>query len=137
MVFNSLQFLVFFMVVTILFYRIKNQRGRIWLLLLSSCYFYMTFVPIYILILGFTIIIDYIAGILIASSDTQRKRKAWLTLSIISNVGILGFYKYFNSYFYGFGVQWKFNTVFSYHKQNIWYTILTWALFNELVINCY
>ncbi len=96
MVFNSLQFLVFFMVVTILFYRIKNQRGRIWLLLLSSCYFYMTFVPIYILILGFTIVIDYIAGILIASSDTQRKRKAWLWLSVISNVGILGFYKYFN-----------------------------------------
>ena len=68
MVFNSLQFLVFFMVVSILYYQIKNQKGRIWLLLLSSCYFYMTFVPLYILILGFTIVIDYIAGILIASS---------------------------------------------------------------------
>ena len=96
MVFNSLQFLVFFMVVSILFYQIKNQKGRIWLLLLSSCYFYMTFVPIYILILGVTIVIDYIAGILIASSDTQKKRKAWLTLSVITNVGILAFYKYFN-----------------------------------------
>src|SRR5580700_3375368 len=96
MVFNSLQFLVFFMVVSILFHQIKNQKGRIWLLLLSSCYFYMTFVPIYILILGFTIVIDYIAGILIASSDTRRKKKAWLVVSIVTNVGILAFYKYFN-----------------------------------------
>ncbi len=94
MVFNSLQFLVFFMVVSILYYQIKNQTGRIWLLLLSSCYFYMTFVPVYILILGFTIVIDYIAGILIASS--VKRKRAWLTLSIIVNVGILVFYKYFN-----------------------------------------
>ena len=94
MVFNSLQFLVFFMVVSILYYQIKNQKGRVWLLLLSSCYFYMTFVPVYILILGFTIVIDYFAGILIASSPTRKK--AWLTASIIANVGILVFYKYFN-----------------------------------------
>ena len=96
MVFNSLQFLVFFMVVTILFYQMKNQKARIWLLLLSSCYFYMTFVPIYILILGATIVIDYIAGILIASSSTSGRKRAWLTLSVITNVGILAFYKYFN-----------------------------------------
>ncbi len=95
MVFNSLQFLVFFMVVSILYYQIKNQKGRVWLLLLSSCYFYMTFVPLYILILGFTIVIDYCAGLVISQSE-GRKRKAWLTLSIIANVGILVFYKYFN-----------------------------------------
>ncbi len=94
MVFNSLQFLVFFMVVSILYYQIKNQKGRIWLLLISSCYFYMTFIPVYILILGATIVIDYFAGILIAASS--RRKKAWLTLSIIANVGILVFYKYFN-----------------------------------------
>ena len=94
MVFNSLQFLVFFMVVSILYYQIQNQRGRTWLLLLSSCYFYMTFVPVYILILGFTIVIDYFAGLLIASAS--KYKKAWLTASIIANVGILVFYKYFN-----------------------------------------
>lgn len=95
MVFNSLQFLVFFMVVSILYYQLKTQRSRIWLLLLSSCYFYMSFVPVYILILGATIVIDYFAGILISGS-TGKSRKLWLTTSLLANVGILVFYKYFN-----------------------------------------
>jgi alginate O-acetyltransferase complex protein AlgI len=94
MVFNSLQFLVFFMVVTISYFQLKNQKARIWLLLLASCYFYMTFIPLYILILAFTIIIDYFAGILI--SRATGTKKLWLTISIIANVGILVFYKYFN-----------------------------------------
>lgn len=95
MLFNSLQFLVFFLVITLLFFRLKNQKARIWLLLLGSCYFYMSFVYQYILILGFTIIIDYIAGLLIARS-MGATRKAWLVVSILANVGILAYYKYFN-----------------------------------------
>ncbi|MCB0700041.1 MAG: MBOAT family protein [Chitinophagaceae bacterium] len=65
------------------------------LLLVASCYFYMSFVYQYILILAFTTIVDYIAGILIEKSE-GRKRKAWLIASIIANVGVLVFYKYFN-----------------------------------------
>jgi len=65
MTFNSLQFLVFFMVVTLWFFRLKSQKGRVWLLLIASCYFYMSFIPEYILILGGTIIVDYFAGLLI------------------------------------------------------------------------
>ncbi len=95
MLFNSLQFLVFFMVVTLLFFRIRRQKSRIMLLLIASCYFYMSFVYQYILILAFTTIVDYIAGILIEKS-AGRKRKAWLIASIIANVGVLVFYKYFN-----------------------------------------
>jgi len=95
MIFNSLQFLVFFMVVTISFFQLKTQRARVWLLLLASCYFYMTFVPVYILILFSTIVIDYFAGIFIANSEGP-KRKALLSLSILANLGILVFYKYFN-----------------------------------------
>lgn len=95
MVFNSLQFLVFFLVVTLAYYRMKKQEHRVWLLLLSSCYFYMSFVPKYILILGFTIIIDYFAGLQIAKSKGAGKRR-WLIASIIANVGILAYYKYFN-----------------------------------------
>jgi D-alanyl-lipoteichoic acid acyltransferase DltB (MBOAT superfamily) len=55
----------------------------------------MAFIPVYILILFVTIIIDYIAGILIENSQ-GRKRQALLTLSIISNVGILVVFKYYN-----------------------------------------
>jgi D-alanyl-lipoteichoic acid acyltransferase DltB (MBOAT superfamily) len=95
MLFNSLQFLVFFMVVTLSFFRLQQQRARVLLLLAASCYFYMSFVPKYLAILGTTIIIDYFAGMLIAASTGQR-RKAWLVLSIIANAGILVYFKYFN-----------------------------------------
>ncbi len=95
MTFISLQFLVFFMVVTLWFFRLKNQNGRIWLLLIASCYFYMSFIPEYILILGGTIIVDYFAGIQIEKSEGSN-RKFWLVLSIIANIGTLAVFKYYN-----------------------------------------
>lgn len=83
------------MVVTLLFFRLLNQKARIWLLLLASCYFYMSFVYAYILILAFTTVVDYFAGLLIAKTKGSVK-KFWLVTSIIANLGVLVFYKYFN-----------------------------------------
>lgn len=94
MLFNSLQFVFFFIVVTILYFALR-QRGRVWLLLLASCYFYMAFKPVYILILLVTILIDYFAGIWIEKSE-GKKRKWLLILSLITNIGFLAFFKYFN-----------------------------------------
>jgi alginate O-acetyltransferase complex protein AlgI len=65
------------------------------LLLLASCCFYMAFVPVYILILGFTIVIDYLAGIYIEKS-TGHKRKSLLIISLVANIGVLCFFKYYN-----------------------------------------
>jgi alginate O-acetyltransferase complex protein AlgI len=94
MLFNSLEFLLFFPIVTILYF-VFPYRFRWALLLAASCYFYMVFKPIYILILGFTIIIDYYAGIYIEQSAGQ-KRKFYLTLSLIANIGVLALFKYYN-----------------------------------------
>lgn len=92
MLFNSLQFLLFFIVVTLSYFSLKWQ-GRWILLLIASCYFYMVFQPAYILILFLTIVIDYIAGIWI--EKTSGKSRRWLLiLSLISNLGILAFFKY-------------------------------------------
>lgn len=94
MLFNSLHFALFFPLVTLLyFYLPQNKRWA--LLLFASCYFYMVFIPIYILILFFTIIIDYFAGILIENAS-GRKRKLYLSWSIIANVGVLAIFKYFD-----------------------------------------
>ena len=94
MLFNSLQFLVFFPVVT-LFYFLIPHAWR-WLhLLIASCIFYMYFIPVYILILIFTIIIDYIAGIMIENARGP-KRKLFLVMSIVANVGVLALFKYYN-----------------------------------------
>jgi alginate O-acetyltransferase complex protein AlgI len=95
MLYNSLQFLLFFIIITITYWNIPN-RYRWLLLLLGSCYFYMAFVPSYIVILGFTIVVDYIAGIYIESATNLRVRKVLLILSLIANIGVLAFFKYFN-----------------------------------------
>ncbi|WP_235985750.1 MBOAT family O-acyltransferase [Mucilaginibacter segetis] len=55
----------------------------------------MYFKPAYILIIFFTIIVDYCAGILIQNS-TGATRKLYLILSLVTNIGVLAFYKYFN-----------------------------------------
>ena len=94
MLFNSFHFLFFFIIVTTVYFLLPYNKR--WLLLLaSSCYFYMAFVPIYILILGFTIVVDYIAGIFIEKSAGKRRR-LYLIISLVANIGILGVFKYYN-----------------------------------------
>ncbi|MES2377300.1 MAG: MBOAT family O-acyltransferase [Bacteroidota bacterium] len=94
MLFTSVQFLLFFFITTVLFY-LLSPKFRWLLLLLASCFFYMAFVPVYILILGFTIVIDYLAGIYI-EKNTGHKRKSLLIISLVANIGVLCFFKYYN-----------------------------------------
>jgi D-alanyl-lipoteichoic acid acyltransferase DltB (MBOAT superfamily) len=55
----------------------------------------MAFIPIYILILGFTITIDYFAGIFLENAEGKR-RKLFLIFSLIANIGVLAVFKYYN-----------------------------------------
>ena len=94
MLFNSIHFLIFFPTVTVLYFLLPHRRRWI-LLLVASCYFYMALIPIYILVLFFLIGIDYTAGIVIEKSQGWRRR-FFLILSLCANIGMLGFFKYFN-----------------------------------------
>ncbi len=94
MLFNSFQFAIFFAVIVATHFALP-QRYRWALLLAGSCYFYMAFIPAYILILGLSIVIDYVAGIWIEDAPSAR-RKALLVVSVVANVGLLGVFKYFN-----------------------------------------
>lgn len=94
MLFNSIEFLIFFLVVTTLYYLLPH-RLRWLMLLVASCIFYMFFIPVYILILAVTIIIDYFAGIWIERSEGVQ-RKFYLIASIISTCLVLFIFKYFN-----------------------------------------
>src|SRR5690606_7014999 len=95
MLFNSFQFIcIFFPLVTGLYF-VLPHRWRWLLLLVASCWFYMAFVPVYILILAFTIGVDYFAGIWIEAS-AGRRRKWLLSASIVANLGVLAFFKYYN-----------------------------------------
>ncbi|MES1159964.1 MAG: MBOAT family O-acyltransferase [Bacteroidota bacterium] len=95
MLFNSQEFLLFFVITTTLFFLLPH-KVRWLLLLIASCVFYMFFKPEYILILAFTILVDYYAGLKIESAPDQQKRKNYLVLSLIANIGILAVFKYFN-----------------------------------------
>lgn len=93
MLFNSLAFLAFFPIVTALYFATPG-RARVSVLLAASVVFYMAFVPVYILILGFTIVVDYFAAIWIEASSGRRRRTA-LVASLVANVGVLAVFKYY------------------------------------------
>jgi alginate O-acetyltransferase complex protein AlgI len=104
MLFNSLQFAVFFPVAVALYFALPRRLKTLTLLLLS-CVFYMAFIPSYIVILGVTIAIDYAAGIWLERVDGSKRRFV-LGLSIVSTCIVLFVFKYFNffvSTFVGFG----------------------------------
>lgn len=92
MLFNSLHFLAFFPLVTGLYF-VLPYRLRPRFLLLASIYFYCVFIPVYVLILAFTIVVDYTAGVLIESAS-RRRRALLLIMSICANVGVLAVFKY-------------------------------------------
>lgn len=94
MLFNSLPFLLFFPIVTIIYFILPHKFRWIHLLL-ASCIFYCFFIPIYLIILLVTILIDYFAAIYIENSE-GKKRKAWLIVSIVSTCLVLFIFKYFN-----------------------------------------
>jgi alginate O-acetyltransferase complex protein AlgI len=94
MLFNSLEFAVFFPVVCALYFTLPD-RVRVPMLLVASCVFYMAFIPVYILILFVTILIDYAAGICIEHTNGP-KRKTWLVVSILSTCAVLFVFKYFD-----------------------------------------
>jgi len=94
MLFNSLSFLVFALIVIPLFFILAhNHRWK--MLLVASCIFYMYLIPIYILVLFAIITIDYFAALQIQKSKQAHKKK-FLLISICANLGILFFFKYFN-----------------------------------------
>jgi len=94
MLFNSFNFLIFFPVVTAVYFLLPHSWRWIWLLA-ASCFFYMFFIPAYIFILLITILIDYFAGRMIVRS-AGLKRKVYLIVSIVSTCLVLFVFKYYD-----------------------------------------
>ncbi len=95
MLFNSFEFLVYFLIVTLIYF-LSPHRFRWAILLLASFIFYMAFLPVYVLILFVTIVVDYFAGILLEDYRIKSQKKIILVISIIANVGFLCMFKYFD-----------------------------------------
>jgi alginate O-acetyltransferase complex protein AlgI len=119
--FNSLDYLVFLAVTLLVFWGLRFSglerdvrqtetsagqkvvhfvvRGawlRLGFFFVASCAFYMSWNPAYLLLIAFSIVHDYLAGYFIGSSKKPAVRKIWFGLSLFTNLGLLGFFKYFN-----------------------------------------
>jgi alginate O-acetyltransferase complex protein AlgI len=95
MVFNSLQFVWFFLVVYAL-YRVLPHRGQNWLLLVASYYFYAAWDYRFVALLAASTLVDYTCGLVLGRLTDQRTRRRVMWLSIGFNLSMLGFFKYFN-----------------------------------------
>jgi len=94
MIFNSLDFLLFFPFVWLVFYFLKNQNQKANWLLISSLFFYGYWKPEYLILLTLTSTIDYFSALYIQKSESRRARKIGLLASIVSNLSILILFKY-------------------------------------------
>lgn len=95
MLFNSLEYLIFLPLVVGLYFSI-SYKYRWVLLLAASYYFYMAWKPVYIILIIFSTLIDYFAGIMMGRTEDKKKRKKYLILSLITNLSLLFLFKYFN-----------------------------------------
>ncbi|MGG1924480.1 MULTISPECIES: MBOAT family protein [Chryseobacterium] len=104
MLFNSIGFLIFLPIVFCLYWFVFNKKyqNQNKLLLLASFYFYACWDWRFLFLLMFSIGLDYFSGIKIENSRNKREAKFWLTLSIVINLGFLGFFKYYNFFIESF-----------------------------------
>jgi alginate O-acetyltransferase complex protein AlgI len=96
MLFNSIQFLSFFPLFLLAYWAVRPQSSRKLLLLIGSFYFYAVWSVAYSALLFASIVINYVASQAILTAPHQRVKKLFLLLSIVVNLGILFFFKYYN-----------------------------------------
>ncbi len=128
MLFNSLTFLYFFPLV-VGFYFLLPHRFRWALLLASSYYFYMCWRAEYVLLILFSTMVDYFTAQMMYKTAVQGARRFWLSISIITNMGILFGFKYFNLF------NDSTRAVFEYY--NIFYGIPEFQLLLPIGISFY
>ncbi|MBL4889968.1 MAG: MBOAT family protein, partial [Candidatus Lindowbacteria bacterium] len=95
MVFNSLQFVCFFLVVYSL-YLMLGHRAQNRMLLVASYVFYGAWDWRFLSLIIVSTILDYTCGLKIYNSSAQKKRRLYLSVSLFGNLSILGFFKYYD-----------------------------------------
>ena len=95
MLFDTPVFIVFLVIVVFCYWQL-NQRNQNRFLLIASYFFYGWWDWRFLCLMIASTTIDYFIAIKIADTEDERVRRLWLTLSLIINFAILGFFKYFN-----------------------------------------
>ena len=95
MLFNSLPFLAF-LPIFMTFYWSTSGRARLWVMLVGSLVFYAWWDWRFLFLLLFSSLVDYSLGILLENEPEEAMRRRLIVISVAINLGLLGFFKYFN-----------------------------------------
>lgn len=97
MVFNSVEFLIFFPIVLALYFIGNKCKTFRWImLLLASYYFYISWNADLLYLILFTTLVSYGAALIIERSKSKGIRRMWLVITLVACLGVLFFFKYFN-----------------------------------------
>lgn len=97
MLFNSVEYLIFLPVVFIFYWLLNSSyKNQNILLLIASYVFYGWWDYRFLSLIIFSSFLDYFVGIKIDSTNEQKRKKQWLLVSLCSNLGLLGVFKYYN-----------------------------------------
>ena len=96
MTFTSLTFLLFFPFVFLLYWLKPQQKWQNSILVLASYFFYGWWDYRFCLLMLLSSLVDYFIGIAVHATDDRRIQRRYLILSLISNLGLLGYFKYYN-----------------------------------------
>jgi alginate O-acetyltransferase complex protein AlgI len=114
MTFDSLTFALFFAITYPLYIATTSWQHRKNLLVVVSCVFYGSWNPFFLLLLGFTTVFDWWAGLRIHASQNEVARKRWMVASVVASLSILGYFKYAQFFantaidgFAALGIQYK------------------------------
>jgi len=109
MLFNSIDFVFFLPIVFIIYWLIgrKNVKLQNAFLLVASYFFYGWWDARFLLLIAFSSIVDYFVSLAIDKAQEKRKRKLLLALSLLVNLGFLGFFKYYNFFAESFSDAFK------------------------------
>lgn len=114
MLFNSIEFALFLPIVFVLYWFIanKNLKRQNLFIVLASYFFYGWWDWRFLSLIFFSTIVDYTIGLALAKQHEEKKRKLLLWLSMLVNLGFLGFFKYFNFFAENFSAAF---TLFGHH----------------------
>jgi alginate O-acetyltransferase complex protein AlgI len=104
MFFNSFEYAVFLPLVFILYWFVAKRSLRLQnvILMIASYVFYAFWDWRFLFLLAFSTFLDYYTGLAIFKSQTRKGKKTWLLISILVNLGFLGFFKYYNFFIESF-----------------------------------
>lgn len=115
MLFNSIPFLIFFVVVFCGYWMTPSHRGRLALLLAASWFFYAWWNPPYLVLFLIVTLANYLFGLAVgrARDGSPREAKRWVVASVMFNLGLLAYFKYTD--FLADTIAWGWNRVSDDH----------------------